>query len=401
MRREWVVPKLGLTMQEGTLVEWLVASGETVKNGQAIFVIESEKTATEIQAEADGRVVELIAEPGSTLPVGTAIAYWDDGRTAEMVVVEATTQSASVIVSRPPLVLASTVSATARGRISVTPLARRLAQQKDVDLAEIRGSGPRGRIRARDLPALASPVVPTAPSLPGSASTTQRNTLQKPSATELTVARRLTATKRDIPHFYLSVEAEVSRLADLRAELNALRPRHFTLNHFLVSAVARTLNEMPQINRVWTDDGILILSGSDVGIAVHTERGLLVPILRDGGRQSIADIAIAATGLIERARSGRLGASEMVGGAITVSNAGMHDVTYMTSIINPGQAMILGVASVRELFRPDAAGRPELRREIGLTLSVDHRVLDGVRALAFLKGVVRHIENPAGLVLAA
>jgi pyruvate dehydrogenase E2 component (dihydrolipoamide acetyltransferase) len=134
-------------------------------------------------------------------------------------------------------------------------------------------------------------------------------------------------------------------------------------------------------------------------LAVHTERGLTVPVLRDVGRQPLRTLAQAAGTAIERARSGRLSAIDMAGGAITVSNAGMHDVTYMTSIINPGQAMILGVGSVRELFRPDAAGQPALRREIGLVLSADHRVLDGVNALALLKRIVNFLEQPITLLV--
>jgi pyruvate dehydrogenase E2 component (dihydrolipoamide acetyltransferase) len=189
-------------------------------------------------------------------------------------------------------------------------------------------------------------------------------------------------------------------LQALRAELNAAQTSvRFTLNHFIVAAVGRSLVEMPQINRVWTDEGILSLNASDVGMAVSTERGLTVPVLRNVGGSSLAGIASVASCAIERALAGRLAADDMAGGAITVSNAGMHDVTYMTSIINPGQAMILGVGSVRELFRPDAAGQPSLRREIGLVLSADHRVLDGVSALAFLKRIVGYLEQPLALLV--
>lgn len=380
MRRELLVPKLGLTMAEGTLVEWMVKPGDAFRADQSIFVIESEKAATEIPAEADGTLLEITAELGATLAVGTVIGYWDDG-------------AAGVGAAAP----AQPVAAPVQGaRLLATPLARRLAQARGVDLQVVTGSGPRGRIRARDLPDAATPAVP-APAAPAPAS----GALRAPTATEQTIARRLVAAKQEIPHFYLSVEAEVSALQALRADLNAAQSEvRFTLNHFIVAAVGRALAQMPEVNRVWTADGILSLPAADVGMAVHTERGLMVPVLRDLGRRPLAQVAREAAEAAVRAQAGRLGAAEMAGGAITVSNAGMHDVTYMSSIINPGQAMILGVGSVRGVFRPDEQSQPVLRREIGLVLSADHRVLDGVTALRFLKQIVSAIERPIGLLVA-
>ncbi|RYG08962.1 MAG: 2-oxo acid dehydrogenase subunit E2, partial [Burkholderiales bacterium] len=280
------------------------------------------------------------------------------------------------------------------------PEPRTVASQRGIDLATVRGSGPRGRIRAADLPVAAATPEASAqvsavkpPVAPG-------RELQKPSSIEQTIAQRLVAAKQQIPHFYLSAEIEVSALQALRAELNSVQDGvRFTLNDFLLAAVGRALVDSPQANRIWTDDGILTLGTPDVGMAVNTERGLMVAVLRDVGRQSLTDTTRAARSAIERTRSGRLSPDEMAGGAITVSNAGMHDVSTMTSIINPGQAMILGVGSVRELFRPDAAGQPKLHREIGLVLSADHRVLDGVAASAFLKRVRHHLSNPLGLLV--
>lgn len=281
-------------------------------------------------------------------------------------------------------------------RVIATPLARRLAQQRGVDLRGLRGSGPRGRIRAADVPvadARPAPAAVTASAPEGS--------LRKPSATESTIAQRLVAAKQQIPHFYLSSEVEVSALLSLRTEINAAQSGvRLTLNDFLLAAVGRALADMPQFNRVWTKEGILSLPRADVGMAVSTERGLMVAVVRDAGRLPVSEVSRGAKALIEQARTGRLGAADMAGGAVTVSNAGMHDVTAMTSIINPGQAMILGVGSVRELFRPDATGAPGLQREITLVLSADHRVLDGVSAAEFLKCIREHLARPLGLVVA-
>lgn len=395
MRRELLVPKLGLTMAEGTLVEWMVKPGDAFRADQSIFVIESEKAATEIPAEADGTLLEITAELGATLAVGTVIGFWDDGAAGAGATAGAPSPPTS---AQPPAPAAPAPVAAPRPpdeRLLATPLARRLAHTRGIDLSAVAGSGPRGRIRAADLPAVASASAAAVP-VP-----VVDGALRAPTSTEQTIARRLVAAKQEIPHFYLSVEAEVSALQQLRAELNAAQTEvRFTLNHFIVAAVGRALAQMPQVNRVWTADGILSLPSADVGMAVHTGRGLMVPVLRDLGRQPLASVAREAAAAASRAQAGRLAAAEMAGGAITVSNAGMHDVTYMSSIINPGQAMILGVGSVRGVFRPDADEQPVLRREIGLVLSADHRVLDGVTALQFLKRVVGALERPLGLLVA-
>lgn len=385
MRRELVVPKLGLTTTETTFVEWLRQPGQAFKAGESLFVVESEKAATEVPADGDGVLLSADAQAGQVLPVGAVLGWWDDGNGATA--------------------KAAAVPADAPARVPVTPLARRLACQRGIDLARVIGSGPRGRIRARDLPdaAPAAPRAPVAVPAPAPlAAAPAVGRLRAATPIEQTIARRLSAAKREIPHFYLAREAEVSALQALRAQYNALqRETRLTINHFIVAAVGRALQALPAVNRVWTDEGIHELAASDVGVAVDTPRGLLAPVLRDVGNQSLPELARLANAAAERARAGRLGADEMAGGAITVSNAGMHDVSWMTSIINPGQAMILGVGSVRELFRPDAEGRPALRREIGLVLSADHRVLDGVSALAFLRAVVDALQRPLALLVDA
>ena len=411
MRRELLVPKLGLTMTEGVLVEWMLKPGDAFKVDQGLFVIESEKAANEIGAEAEGILLETTAEAGATLPCGAVIGYWDDGVAGEIGEVGEPGEVGKPAVAAPtPSTFVSTGRAaetpSASTRIPVTPLARRLAQQKAVDLSGVVGSGPRGRIRAKDVLAVAAQVtapvqairsaVPAhAPALASAA-----GTLRAPSALERTVAQRLTAAKQEIPHFYLSVEAEMTAVMNLRKQINAAQSRQrLTLNHFVLAAVGQALEAMPEVNCVWTDDGILSLASSDVGMAVNTDKGLMVPVLRAVGRQSLSGIAKSSLELIERAQNSRLSSAEMQGGAITVSNAGMHDVTYMASIINPGQSMILGVGSIREVFRPDDNGQPVIRREMGMVLSADHRVLDGVSALKFLKLVVQGLSQPMGLLV--
>lgn len=420
MRRELLIPKLGLTMTEGVLVEWMVQPGDTFKVNQGIFVVESEKAANEVGAEADGTLLEITAQVGETLPCGTVIGYWDDGQAGEGVRAAATAITVAVAekaaTSNAPPQATAPMQATAQTsnpgqRVPVTPLARRLAQQQGVALATVTGSGPRGRIRAKDVLTKSQQYAPVEKaseakktvnaSAAQSPVATTAGTLRVPSNLERTVAQRLTAAKQQVPHFYLSVEAEMSAVMALRAQLNAAQSRKkLTLNHFVLAAVGQALQAMPEVNCVWTGEGILSLATADVGMAVNTEKGLLVPVLRDVGRQPLGAIAAQAGELIGKAQAGRLTSAEMHGGAITVSNAGMHDVTYMASIINPGQSMILGVGSIREVFRPDDNGQPVIRREMGMVLSADHRVLGGVAGLKFLKLVVQALQQPMGLLVA-
>jgi pyruvate dehydrogenase E2 component (dihydrolipoamide acetyltransferase) len=394
VRRELLMPKLGLTMTEGALAEWMLVPGVAFKAGDGIFVVETDKVASEVPADYDGVLLEVLVPVGEMVQVGAVIGYVDDG-----VAGSTSSQPAS-----PPVAAASAVPVMQSGEIRrfSTPLARRLAAQLGVPLADAVGSGPRGRIKAFDVRAAVqtrtaaapAPVVPVEVVRPAAAATKTR-----PTPTQATMARRLTQAKQQIPHFYLAAEAEVTRLMALRTELNAMPgyPK-LTLTHLLVAAVGRALRELPELNRVWTDDGIVSFASCDVGVAVNAGRGLLVPVVADVASRSLEGIARATQELVDKARNGELDAGQMSGGAISISNAGMFNVSWMTPIINPGQSMILGVGSVRELFRPDANGQPALHRELGLVLAADHRILDGVSGLKMLNAVIASLEKPLCLL---
>lgn len=414
MRLPLLMPKLGLTMEEGALTEWMLRPGAKFKAGDGLFIIETDKVATEIAADGDGVLEEIVVDNGESVPVGTVIGYWDDGA-AERLSTVAPGDASEPVMSVPvaeaiamePVAIDAVMPAGTEGRrIVATPLARRLASEAKIDLATLQGIKP-GRIRAADVQAAidtnrtqrASSVLPASVATSDSMAAAGQH-IVKPSATQATIARRLTAAKRDTPHFYLAAEAEVSRLLALRATLNANKaePR-LTLNHFILAAVGRALREVPEANRVWSDEGIVHLQALDVGMAINTGRGLLAPVLRDAGALRFAELVREARALVERARGATLAASELSGAAVTVSNAGMFNVTYMTPIINPGQSLILGVGAVRELFRPDAAGQPALRRELGLVLAADHRLHDGVSGMRFLNAVMNSLEQPLPLLL--
>jgi pyruvate dehydrogenase E2 component (dihydrolipoamide acetyltransferase) len=218
---------------------------------------------------------------------------------------------------------------------------------------------------------------------------------------ERVTARRLAEAKQTIPHFYVFAEAEITRLRALREELNTHSefPR-LTVTHFVIAAVGRALRQMPEMNVVWDRDEVVLLGDCDVGVAVDTPRGLLVPVIRGADRLPLDDIGRTTAVLTERAREGKLKANELEGGAISVSNVGMFGASHLVPIINPGQAAILGVAAARQVFRPDAGGAPLLVHELGLVLSCDHRVLDGVKAARFLAIVTGFLQRPLALLRA-
>lgn len=415
MVRELVMPKLGLTMTEGVLAEWRVSPGQPFRSGDVLLVVETDKIASEVEADSDGVLIETTIPAGETVAVGTPIARWSaDGAGAAPAPqpAEAPTPIAAPL---PVAANARPLPAPVRSngeRILSTPLARRRAEGLGVDLAAVTGSGPRGRIKVADVEAAAQTrptprpapqPVPQAPKVEAPAG--ERS---KPTTLQATVARRLTAAKRDVPHFYLAAEAEVTELAALRDRLNADAegglPR-ISMTHLVLAAVGRALAAMPEMDRVWDDEpsggAILALGRGDIGMAVDTPRGLVAPVLRGAAALPLDRLAAEAASLTRRARDGRLTEEDFQGGAVTVSNAGMHNVTYMTSIINPGQSSILGVGSVRSVFRPDAAGAPVLKRELGLVLSADHRLFDGVTALAFLNRIIAGLERPLRLLRAA
>lgn len=404
MQQDLLMPKLGLTMTEGVMVEWLKNPGDAFLAGEGLYVVETEKVANEVPASADGALLSITAKIGDTVACGATIGTWDDGA-PQVTPAAPKADSGNGVIEKPNPDAAQTNQSSldvrqappVASRKRASPLARRLARELDISLDSLTGTGPRGRVVARDV---ANPSELSIQPPKTEAASMHRGVHVKPSNAQLTMARRLTVGKQETPHFYLAREAEVGRLLLLRQELKEARPdRKLTINHFIVAAVGRALAQMPEVNQVWTPEGILRLNDSDVGIAVDTARGLVAPVLRGAGSKDLASLSTECNRLVDRARTQALTAADMEGGSITVSNAGMHNVTYMTSIINPGQAMILGVGSVREVFRPDEAGKPALRREMGLVLSADHRILDGATALKFLGLVVAQIERPAALLL--
>ncbi|MFG1374266.1 dihydrolipoamide acetyltransferase family protein [Xanthobacter oligotrophicus] len=398
-----LMPKLGLTMTEGLLETWNVQPGDRVSAGQVILTVQTDKVSFEIEAEAAGEIREVLIPAGETVPVGTVVARWTGPGQGAPDAHGAARDSEPPAVPETAGAVPLPEPSRARERIISTPLARRVAREHGLDLRGVRGSGPNGRIKMADVRAAIDlrPAAVPAPAATMPAAAAPPPTVEKraPDAIGLAMARRMVEAKPGVPHFYLAAEAEVSALLDLREKLNTVpdAPK-LTLNHLVVAAVARALEALPQQNRIWLDGEIASFGTIDVGVAVSTPRGLFAPVVQDLGRRGLDEVAARVNAVVRRARDGALRPADMRGGAISVSNGGMFNVTYMTPIINAPQSAILGVGSVREVFRPDGSGAPSLRREMGLVLSADHRLHDGTSGLIFLNHVIALLERPLQLL---
>lgn len=398
---EIVMPKFGLTMTEGQIVAWRRKPGEPFRKGDILFEVETEKVTNEVEAADDGVLTDILVPEGATVPVGTVIARLAGGASAAPTTPSRgeDAPSARKLMAEHGVSRAAVAGSGRDGRVMkedvlrviATPLARRIARQEGIDLSEIAGSGPGGRIKAIDVEGAKVSPAPPPPS---------PTALAQPDSARAATARRVQAAKRDIPHFYLTRHVDIRALTALRAELNAGAGGRTKLSvtHMLVKAAGLALAAHPGLNRVWLPDGILTLETVGVGIVTETPHGLRIPVLDRADRLALDDTALAANGLLERARTGALTSADVSGGAISISNLGMHGVDTLAPIISPPQAMILGVGAEQQLFRPDAAGQPELRREIVLTLAADHRLIDGADAARFLATLAGLLETPLALL---
>lgn len=375
-----VMPKLGLTMSEGLIAEWQVQPGDEVSAGQVLFVVETDKISNEIEAPAPGRIVRLLVAAGETVPVGVAVALWTGPAQGGDAAVEALPPPAA---SEKPF-----PAAPAEERRRATPFARRLAALGGIALSDIAGTGPRGRIQARDVQArLDRPAAPSA--APAS---------KAPRDIRALIAARVSRAKAEIPHFYVTADAGFDALAHLRGELNAdpFALRKLSVTALLAMAVARALALHPGANAVWRENRVAPLDRIAIGIAVDTPGGVMAPVVPvSSGLYAFAE---AMDGAIERARQGRLTAVDAGPAAIGISNVGMFGVRALTPIIDPDQSFMLGVGAPHLALRLDEEGRPRPVQRVTLTLACDHRLIDGAAAARLLADVVAFVEHPIRLV---
>jgi len=452
------MPEVLANVTEAAVQKWLVAAGDEIAIGQPFAEIETEKAVVEYNAETAGTVLELLVAEGDSIDVGEPIALVGeagekassepaapepaaasatDPESAAPVAEGSASAPASASASAPASAPASAASpapassgdapsatpapaagaseADSAGRRFISPLVRRLAREHGLELDAVQGSGPDGRIVRRDIeafldgsapaPAAASAAAPAsappasaapAPSQAGAGQTAEPE-LVPHSRMRKTIARRLTESKNQVPHFYLTADCRVDALLAMRAEINAAGTVKVSVNDLVVKAVAGAFQDVPEANRTWTDDGMLQHDGVDIGIAVSLEDGLVVPIVRGAQGLSVSALGAQIVDLAERGRSGKLRPDEMEGGSFAVSNLGMFGTQSFSAIINPPQAGILavGAASKRAVV---VDGALEVGSVMSVTLSADHRAWDGALAARWLAAFVTRIEHPLSIL---
>ena len=377
MPSDVIMPALGMSQETGKVLRWLKSEGDSVTRGEPLLEIETDKVTVEVEAPADGLLAGIRAAAGVDVPVGETIAVL---LAAGESLVE-TPHPADAVAAAP--VAAATAPAPTRGRRTLaSPKARRLAAERGVDLATLPGSGPGGAIVAADIETSRAVGKPAAP-----VSNVWR-----------LMAKRTTESWQSVPHFYLRREVDASRLESWR---DAVRERagleRVSHTDLLVKISAYALSRHPRVNSTWRDDTVNPGERVNVGVAIAVEEGLIVAVVHDADRLSLADTAARRIELVDRARSGRLQPQDVTGGTFTVSNLGMYGVDSFDAVINAPQAAILAVGRILDRIVP-VDGQPAVRPMLQLSVAFDHRVVDGARGAEFLDTLASLVEEPAGLV---
>ncbi len=394
------MPKLGFDMAEGRLVRWLKAEGERVQKGEVLAEIETDKATVEVEAPAAGLVRKQLVSEGTAVPVGTPIAILAEaGESVEHLMAGAPAPGAppAAEVAAPAAAPVPAAAPPEAGRlpagVRASPLARRLAKEMGLDLAAVRGSGPQGRILRRDLEASArSGAAVAAP--PAMAERVQ------PSRLRAAIARRMTQAKQQAPHFYVTTEIDAGPMMALREQLNALLPESekASVNDFIVKAAALTLRQFPNLNASLDGEAVVRHAQVNVGVAVALEEGLITVVTRDTDRKPLRQLSQETRQMVARARQGKVRPEDIEGSTFSVSNLGMFDVDHFAAIINPPEAAILAVGSVRQVPVVQA-GQVTIGQRLKVTLSADHRLTDGAEAARWLQTFKDILEQPLQLVL--
>ena len=404
---EILMPALSPTMEEGTLTKWLVKEGDIVSSGDLLAEIETDKATMEFEAVDEGVISKImIAEGTEGVKVNAVIAVLlEDGESAGDISASAATPAAAP----------AAPAAKDRNRVFASPLARRIAADKGIDLKTMSGSGPRGRIVKADVegasaaPAAVSAAAPTAAAMPASASAeavakmyADREYTEIPlNGMRKTIAARLTEAKQTVPHFYLRRDINLDALLSFRGELNkqlAARDVKLSINDFIIKACALALQSVPDANAVWAGDRVFNLKPSDVAVAVAIEGGLFTPVLKDAEVKSLSVLSAEMKDLATRAKDRKLVPHEYQGGSFAISNLGMFGIDNFDAVINPphGAILAVGAGKKKAIVGPD--GDLIVATVMSVTLSVDHRVIDGALGALLLNAIVDNLENPMGML---
>ena len=398
---------LSPTMEEGRLVKWTKHEGDAVKSGDTLAEVETDKAVMELIARADGQLLKVLVAEGATVPVGNIVAWI--GKPGEKVDGAGSTEqgagkpapAAAAPKPAPAPAPGPVATATDATRVKASPLARRIAKDAGVDLKLVQGSGPGGRVIKRDVEAgAASPSITGQPS----AAPAPRSVLRAPSGvpyedvplTQIrkTIAKRLAASIGPIPHFFLTTEIDMERAAEAREAL----PEKISYNDVIIKAVALALVQHRACNAWFQEDHIRYWNEVHVGMAVAIEDGLITPVIRNADMKSLRQIGDESRELAGRARTRRLKPEEYTGATFSVSNLGMFDIDQFTAVINPPEAGIVAIGSIVAKAVPDG-DRVVVRRRLRVTMSCDHRVIDGATGAAYLKTLKQMLENPLAMLL--
>jgi pyruvate dehydrogenase E2 component (dihydrolipoamide acetyltransferase) len=397
------LPRLGQGMEAGTIVRWLKSEGDTVEKGEPLYELDTDKVTQEVEADASGVLLKILAGEGEEIAVGKRIAViGEEGEDVAVEVDEDEQEEGSAGPAReeerergreadtdePQPEPQSTEASRANGRIKASPLARRIARERGIDLASLGGTGPEGRIVAEDVErAAATPAHAPAGAAPLEAEVVPLTSLRK------TIARRLTEAWQ-APAFQISMSADMTRAQELHARL---RDQGVSVTDILTKLAAIALLRHREVNAQFADDELRIFPNAHIGLAVATERGLIVPVQREVERKSLVQIAAERKDLVQRTREGKLGQEDLEGGTFTISNLGMYGVEFFTAVLNPPQAAILAVGAIEEKAVVED-GQVSARPLMAMTLTCDHRAIDGAKAAEFLRELKTLLEEP-GLAL--
>ena len=391
MATEVKLPRLGQGMESGTIVKWLKAEGEPVQKGEPLYELDTDKVTQEVEAEADGVLLKISVSEGE-VEVGRTIAFI--GSEGESVAVESPggdstgAAAAPTEAKREPAPERPAAASVTNGRIKASPLARRIARERGIDLSSLTGTGPEGRIVAQDLER-----APAAPRVAAEAATGEVES-RPLSSVRKTIARRLTQAWK-VPAFQLTVDADMTRANELVQRQRELNPDvRITVTDVLTKLSAQALMRHRDVNVQYSDEALLVFPSADVGIAVAAPQGLVVPVVRGAERLTIAQIAEVRAGLVGRARDAKLRTEDVEGGTFTISNLGMYDVDQFIAVLNPPQASILAVGATRERVVPQD-GELLVLPLMTMTLTCDHRAVDGATGAEFLKTLKAFLEDPA------
>ena len=395
---DFVMPSLGADMEAGTLLDWYVKPGDTVKRGDIVALVDTSKAEIEVEIFEDGVIDELVVPVGVRVPVGSVLATLHPVGAKVAAAVGAPTEPAPPIPApAPPAPAPVPAAAGTNHRLRVSPLARRVAEQLGVDLATVTGTGPNGAITRADVERVSTVAVPApqpavAPPLPP-------EPVDRQAAMRAAIGALMARSKREIPHYYLQLEIDMSRAIEWLHETNLERPVNDRLlpSALLLSAVARAAVEMPEMNGFWIDGAFRPGSGVHLGVAISLRGGgLVAPALHDADRKSLAEIMAGVRDLVQRARAGRLRSSEMSDPTLTVTNLGEHGVDLVHGVIYPPQVALVGFGAVRE--RPwTAEGMLGVRPTVTATLAADHRASDGHTGSRLLTLIDRQLQKPETL----